>query len=78
MKTQITKIATETIRQWGNGSVTVRLPKIFQENQELYAGKRVTYYLANYKRQPALLIVPEDDVRLKPKFREIMAESKKG
>ncbi|MBK7380467.1 MAG: hypothetical protein IPJ03_16050 [Ignavibacteriales bacterium] len=64
MKTPITKIATTTIRQWGNSSVTAPLPKIFQESQGLYAGRKVAYYITKYKRQPALLIVPESDVRM--------------
>ncbi|MBK7380607.1 MAG: hypothetical protein IPJ03_16750 [Ignavibacteriales bacterium] len=42
MKTPITKIATTTIRQWGNNSVTVKLPEIFVETYELYGGRRVT------------------------------------
>ncbi|MBK7381662.1 MAG: hypothetical protein IPJ03_22240 [Ignavibacteriales bacterium] len=63
MKTPITKIATTTIRQWGNNSVTVKLPEIFVETYELYAGKRVTHYITRYKGKQALLTVPEDDVR---------------
>lgn len=57
------KISKVKLRRWGNRGLTLPLPQMCVDNQGLVSGGDTTFYITQYKRKTAYLIVPEDDVR---------------